>query len=800
MEQQQEQKMEIETSNTEQQQHRSLVPRSSAQHYAACDESKCVSRGKTELFDGSFTCYGDDDGANFPRMCADGYRPHVIPNELSVLAKPRTYHGFWQVALDEDEIDYSEWIPVRYFTCCPPDEQQKEEELPTTGSLVWYTNPYENMTRHCSDPIAILDKEDATESSEDGENNSSSSLYCENPQQPGSKEMQTAVKKVPSIYLDRTASSGNIVNSYLCCDSEAVEDKVFYNSTNSTAMVRNDEVANHNVTTRDSLWQGASLDFLESTECVPYCNQYYDECRARSPYRLRMFNPIVCGYSENGFEVPRPMDNVDGTMKDVVASGLYQCCRSGIPLDPYIQDSTFWKETSTFFAVYLVAGVFSLVVILGLTIPLVGQLRNGTHQIFQERPVTVIGTGRMASNDSVVSSVGRGSTRSIRKPYSAYNLYLIFLAIPDLLLALYALVKIGSMMAQEIYPFWSPYAIMNSMAAFHVLCNLWLNAIVMHQVLVLLKSSRNVRRIEQPSLTRVTVQALTVYVIAAAAGVFAYFAYNIPISNGLGKVETIILNQGYTGWFFIFVFLPIGYSVYVSIAVCRNGYLPPSTGSGSRSERARRELAIYFFRIVAVFGGVWFPSVVFRFVGNYYGLPWLQIVTICGPAVQAIATSALVLTKSDAKKYIVDLVTLRVVRQCMKLGKVSEMAGNDSYGKNAISKMSNSQEYRGTLNETDPTTANDSTNRMNSSAISAKMLQGDRTDGTEEVNMNDIEAFANGDAGEDKSNRSGHTVSTRRGSPTQHNHIRSSNDIWTSQCQDQSTTGASALLDISSGD
>lgn len=43
-----------------------------------CDESKCVSKGRSDLFDGSFTCYGDVDGAFYPMMCSDGFLPTPV--------------------------------------------------------------------------------------------------------------------------------------------------------------------------------------------------------------------------------------------------------------------------------------------------------------------------------------------------------------------------------------------------------------------------------------------------------------------------------------------------------------------------------------------------------------------------------------------------------------------------------------------------------------------------------------------------------------------------------------------------
>ena len=72
--------------------------------YRGCDESKCVSRGRSDLYNESFTCYGDEDGMFFPRMCSHGYLPEVVVDEPVYLAN--TSDGYA--------------VPVMYFTCCPP--------------------------------------------------------------------------------------------------------------------------------------------------------------------------------------------------------------------------------------------------------------------------------------------------------------------------------------------------------------------------------------------------------------------------------------------------------------------------------------------------------------------------------------------------------------------------------------------------------------------------------------------------------------------------------------------------------
>ena len=69
-----------------------------------CDDSKCVSKGRSNLHNDSFTCYGDD-GTFYPMMCADGYLPLVVEDENDFTSNVT------------GGVDAS--IPVSYFTCCP---------------------------------------------------------------------------------------------------------------------------------------------------------------------------------------------------------------------------------------------------------------------------------------------------------------------------------------------------------------------------------------------------------------------------------------------------------------------------------------------------------------------------------------------------------------------------------------------------------------------------------------------------------------------------------------------------------
>ena len=105
-----------------------MTARTESNSSSYCDESKCVSRELSQLFNDSFTCFGSsgDENTFFPQMCADGYFPTAI-------------HG--------------EWEARDYFTCCPPgnsyQHEQQQQQQQEAAAIA------QHAQRHCSDPIIM---------------------------------------------------------------------------------------------------------------------------------------------------------------------------------------------------------------------------------------------------------------------------------------------------------------------------------------------------------------------------------------------------------------------------------------------------------------------------------------------------------------------------------------------------------------------------------------------------------------------------------------------------------------------
>ena len=238
--------------------------------------------------------------------------------------------------------------------------------------------------------------------------------------------------------------------------------------------------------------------------------------------------------------------------------------------------------------------------------------------------------------------------------YSTFNLYLVYLALPDLLYSLYRIgtnVRAGEWKSKSRDP-------SLSLVTPYLYINLWINAIVAYEVLGLLKASRSAQRVEQPSVRRVTLQAGSVYLCSDTYSMVAWVTVRVYSGN------TTFLTVIYT----VAIVAPILYVVYASFLVWCRSYLPslhfprpPSVTSNSSissstsavrdravRDRALRVLAVYFFRVIYVFLAVWLPGIVL-YALSYFApdggtrIPsgWIHFVGSLTSAIQAMTTEGL---------------------------------------------------------------------------------------------------------------------------------------------------------------
>lgn len=582
-----------------------------------CDESKCVSRALSDEYGGSFTCYGGDDDTLYPRMCADGFLPVVLEDEPTKLATVETDDG------DTTTIDLS------YYTCCAPEQQPNGHDL--KKNMLHLPPQQEEPTaataratprRRCSDPIAGFRTNDACDHEE------------------GDRKYSVAMK--PNISPENVGLRET--ESVMCCDYRSLE--------------------------RQEI-DGIGTDVLDNdTECVPYRSRFYEDFRAiNEPGLLR---PRTCDFPEGSFVYPRPLEGVDPS------TGRYQCCKTGPGLLPFQKDATFGSFVYPSLAIHCLALIITGLVAIALLLPLLSQLyqqykmgslfnpnQEKMHSKASRSSVSIT----TATSDSLMSRKWVSSSGKSKSKYSTYNLYLVYLLLADFVYLMYEIEIFSNYINQhfrlEYWGLWVCKSDLTDLNTFlsrskaiigpYLFINLWINCVITHEILALLKASRKAKRIKSPSLTRVNLQVLVGAILSIGVGFSTYY-FVIAIENAmddeayhrikdLEKYAILVICM----W----TVLPIAHVLCVTILIWWKKYIP-SKVSGNSSKRARgvRELSYYVCRIVACFVGIWIPVIGLTLSAS--DKPWGMVLCNVLAAIQPLLTAGMVLTKSDTRKYVRD--------------------------------------------------------------------------------------------------------------------------------------------------
>ena len=191
---------------------------------------------------------------------------------------------------------------------------------------------------------------------------------------------------------------------------------------------------------------------------------------------------------------------------------------------------------------------------------------------------------------------------------NAFNLYLLFMAIPDFIGSLFCLLTCAmSAPGSDFYSeamcgFQSFYLI------FAFAGNAWTNVIIFHQVNKLLEYSQNRRRYFPPTKQQVFCHVGMVYTYALIwAALMAFPIKGMPIQTKLYYgFACFPMEQDETStWFFYFAFLPaillfpFIYTLYVMGRILVKQMLP--------KEGKRRNLSIFLMRLILLYFVGWLP-------------------------------------------------------------------------------------------------------------------------------------------------------------------------------------------------
>lgn len=267
--------------------------------------------------------------------------------------------------------------------------------------------------------------------------------------------------------------------------------------------------------------------------------------------------------------------------------------------------------------------------------------------------------------------------RKKRAQYSTYNLYLVYMSIPDLVANSFVMYLL---LAHNNYDQWTgeaedenlmwmfDHAFDHSLFLLCMAGSLYINSFLAFEIYRLLKNSNNLKRHSPPTISRVTIQAMISYGLGICFFLVDYWVF---VPDSIEEKRWMIMYQIITV-FFLGV-IPLAVLVIVTILIYKQKLV---RSTKSMYEGRLKVLFVYFARIVFVSLLHWLPA------GVAYMISWTQeevnstkIVaygaTFIFAASQCIVSFAFSLTKPDARDLILDLINCSYCLECFGSGKGS---------------------------------------------------------------------------------------------------------------------------------
>lgn len=207
---------------------------------------------------------------------------------------------------------------------------------------------------------------------------------------------------------------------------------------------------------------------------------------------------------------------------------------------------------------------------------------------------------------------------------SAFNLYLLFMAIPDFIGSFLCLLTCAMSAPGSDYYSEAMCGFQGFYLVFAFCGNAWINAVIVHEVNKLLNYSQKRRRYFPPTRRRVLCHVAAVYTYAAFWGLLTAFPIlGMPFQTKAyyGFACFPMEQDTASTWFFYFAFLPgilmipMLYSVFVMGRIILKGLLPTAG--------KRRALSLFLMRLIVVYFLGWLPFMIFS-VSRLTSKSWWQ--------------------------------------------------------------------------------------------------------------------------------------------------------------------------------
>jgi hypothetical protein len=243
-----------------------------------------------------------------------------------------------------------------------------------------------------------------------------------------------------------------------------------------------------------------------------------------------------------------------------------------------------------------------------------------------------------------------------------FNLYILAMTIPDFLVSFFCLITCamsapgGAYVSEVMCTFQAFYL------PFGFTANCWMNAVITYQIHKLLKDSHACRRYVPPTRVGIAKQTMAVYLYACILATIGLFNFPwLPHKSYLvrGFACFPVEYDLASALFFWLVFipalmgLPIMYAAYVLVDIYKRSLLP--------NEVRRHSLAVYYFRLVLVYFGMWVPFLLLITIGQFVNIsPWVSWAGSTWSHLQGLVSALVaIFTKKDIRQAVANLLPCR---------------------------------------------------------------------------------------------------------------------------------------------
>jgi hypothetical protein len=259
------------------------------------------------------------------------------------------------------------------------------------------------------------------------------------------------------------------------------------------------------------------------------------------------------------------------------------------------------------------------------------------------------------------------SSHKVRQ--NSFNVYLMYLMIPDILFSL--LCGVTCLLNAINGEYWSSLMcnFQQWYCVFGIGANAWLNAVITFQLHTMLKFGNQRRRYTSPTRKTVTAHALSVYLFVAFLGTWGligapWWPFHSGPPSGLACLPIEVDRRStiffWSCFFPLFAGIPIAYVAYVCYDIWKRNLLPPMG--------RRRYLAIYFGRLILVFLVMWLPTLLLLFVISTWLPPWAHFAGGTWSHLQGALSAGVSLLKPDIYQAVKNFVTCQFWFQDIPMG------------------------------------------------------------------------------------------------------------------------------------